>query len=214
MKIWFPSSSTQLLGSTHPTSQHRHHHSRHHSTSSATHPTTTTTAPHPPSNRRAHSVEDLPTTANDTSTCSHCSCSSQIPPPYASTHSEHAFSGTVLRGQSSSCGELPNSFCKSNKENVPVISGSKTRTAISDSWSIIGSQRGKSDPFQDRTNVQPSGGGSLGKRSVSTANGEERRASLKELVPPLNAARLRPIRQQTRSAIVSQPTPLTQFRPH
>ena len=101
------------------------------------------------------------------------------------------------------------SFCKSNKENISVVSGSKARTAISDSGSIIGSQRGKPEPFWDRTNVQPSGGSSLGKGSVSTTNGGEKRASLRELVPPLNAARLRPIRQQTRSAIVSRTNPLT-----
>ena len=134
-------------------------------------------------------------------------------PPYLSTHTEHTFSGTLPRGQSSSCGELPKSFCKSNKENISVVSGSKARTAISDSGSIIGSQRGKPNPFRDRTNVQPSGGSSLGKGSVSTANGGEKRASLRELVPPLNAARLRPIRQQTRSAIVSCTNPLTQPLP-
>lgn len=52
-------------------------------------------------------------------------------------------------------------------------------------------------PFKDRTNVQP--------KSEEKKTSERRAVeSLKELVPPLNAARLRPIKQQTRSAIVSK----------
>ena len=62
-------------------------------------------------------------------------------------------------------------------------------------------------PFRDRTNIQvPESAGSNLKKGVSAttaaAAAGDRCGSLKELVSPLNAARLRPIRQQTRSATV------------
>lgn len=114
---------------------------------------------------------------------------------------------------SSSCGELQDSqrlLRESNKENISVNSSkvSIARTTKSDSDSVAGVRRGGSIPFRDRTNAQEPGRISLAKGSISTAGGEKH-SSLKELIPPLNAARLRPIQQQTRSAIVSPLEPYT-----
>ena len=63
--------------------------------------------------------------------------------------------------------------------------------------------RGSGLPFRDRTNTSQQQ-----QQSVSQSGRQERRVvgkgnSLSELAPPLNAARLRPIRQSTRTAIVS-----------
>ena len=65
--------------------------------------------------------------------------------------------------------------------------------------------RGSGVPFRDRTNTSQQ---QQQQQSVSQSGRQERRVvgkgnSLSELAPPLNAARLRPIRQSTRTATVS-----------
>lgn len=92
-----------------------------------------------------------------------------------------------------------------NKENA---SSQQSRRAKSDfeSRKNVSAHQQATQPFKDRTNVLNERPGSDNRKGVDRRTDEsERRSggSLKELVPPLNAARLRPIKQQTRSAIVS-----------
>ena len=115
---------------------------------------------------------------------------------------------------SSSCGELRDVVDCSNKENYSASSvRSSARKMNSDVGSVDGWQRRRGEssggaPFTDRTNKsrvenierKSSDGSGNG---VSTGD-KARIKTLSELVPPLNAARLRPIQQQTRSANVSQ----------
>lgn len=172
-----PSALTSLsVGGT--TTHHYHHHHHH---------------------RRTHSTEVTLSAGEETSSCSQCSrCCDHSHPPVPATPGLH-------RRHSSSCGALD---AQSNKENsvVSVVMGSKLPhggRAWSDSGSVGYRPRPLQPrkPFRDTTNV-PESIGSIPKKGVSAAAGD-RCGSLKELVSPLNAARLRPIRQQTRSATVS-----------
>ncbi len=162
---------------------------------------------HPPGrHRRAHSVEALPSTTN-TSVCSHCSCCSthgQQPLASSVEHLPTDVSGHLRQNLSSSTGALESrikhqrkqqsSRETSNKENYSTFSSVVSSRAVT-------TAKTRSDPglrvvgvpFKDRTNIQESG------QSKKT----KKIGSLKELVPPLNAARLRPLQQQTRGAMVS-----------
>ena len=85
-------------------------------------------------------------------------------------------------------------IASSNKENA---SSQHSRRAKSDFESRGSRQANSTRPFKDRTNVQTERPRLDDRKAVERSSG-----SLKALVPPLNAARLRPIKQQTRSAIV------------
>ena len=119
---------------------------------------------------------------------------------------------------SSSCGELRDVVDCSNKENYSASSvRSSARKTNSDVGSVDGRQRRRGEPsggapFTDRTNksrVENVERKSIDGSSGGVSTGDKARIkTLSELVPPLNAARLRPIQQQTRSANVSQPAKL------
>ena len=118
-----------------------------------------------------------------------------------------------LKQHSLSCGELR----AHDKENQCNTNGNKSRKAQSDSSPMGPTRSSKHQrsisaiPFKDQTNAVIQGGSvpqstaSKKPSDLSLTKGHGG-GTLKELVPPLNAARLRPIQQQTRSAIVSQYT--------
>ncbi len=103
-----------------------------------------------------------------------------------------------------------------DKENESVT---MTRKAASESGSVSGGwQRGQvrpaaggssySAPFKDRTNratvTTTDGNGQKSSNGISTTAVDKPKAKmLTDLAPPLNAARLKPIQQQTRTAKVS-----------
>lgn len=90
---------------------------------------------------------------------------------------------------------------QSNKENTPNSSVDRGGGQWGSENLVPLKSRGSGVPFRDRTNISS--------QSVSQVGQQERRKvvgkgnSLSELAPPLNAARLRPIRQSTRTATVS-----------
>ena len=92
----------------------------------------------------------------------------------------------------------------SNKENTPSRSVDGKRGG-----GQMGSEnsgppsRGSGVPFRDRTNTSSHGVSQLGQQEQKKIVGKGN--SLSELAPPLNAARLRPIQQSTRTATVSHP---------
>ncbi len=155
-------------------------HSRHQSSSSVQ-------SQKPLSHRKTHSVDGTQHTKQ------------------SSRGSQKSSQLTGSRHQSMSCEDLR----YSNKENLPTHT--HKRRAKSDfepsraTPPLLKDQsRGVSSsqvPFRDKTNVARSVGRE--ERKVRATTAAPTAGSLKELVPPLNAARLRPIKQQTRSAIVS-----------
>lgn len=107
-------------------------------------------------------------------------------------------SGGLHKRHSSSCGTLAiKSEQQTGKENSET--GSRVGTARAKSVSECAG-KGSALPFGDRTNTVES--------RVKSSSSGEKIGSLKELAPPLNVARLRPIRQQTRSATVSELRPV------
>ncbi len=161
-------------------------HSRHHSTNSIL----SKKPSH--SHRKAHSIDGVHSTKQ--------------PLQSSSVHSRPI----TTKHQSMSCEDLRSS----NKENTPThtrkrraksdfepsraLSAHSTNPLYKEQYR--GASSAQQQPFRDMTNTL---------RSVQSEERKTRAAaatvvgSLKELVPPLNAARLRPIKQQTRSAIVS-----------
>ncbi len=209
-----------------PLSLHRHHHTRVCSVSSA--PQSHRVPTHLPAHhRRAHSVEAIPSATDpNTSSCSHCSCCSThglrqqqplVPSPIQTqsrVKQEPAdISGHLHKKFSSSSGVLDTHISRkqqqqqqqqfmpsSNKENSSIvgsfISGKTVSTTKARSDPGLRGVGNAGVPFRDRTNTQECQQG-------GSSNRRKRMGSLKELVPPLNAGRLRPIQQQTRSATVS-----------
>ncbi len=139
--------------------------------------------------------------------CSHCSCCSthgQQPLASSVEHLPTDVSGHLRQNLSSSTGALESrvnhqrkqqsSRESSNKENCSTFSSVvSSRTVTTAKTRSDPGLRVVGVPFKDRTNIQESG------QSKKT----KKIGSLKELVPPLNAARLRPLQQQTRGATVS-----------
>lgn len=161
------------------------------------------------SRKRSQSMETLNSQEN-------CSCHSHLSVHTVSTGGRttvlSARNSTVgmegTKKHSSSCGELR---ANHNKENESATAKSTARKANSETGSVSGWQRqgleSNSAPFKDRTNRATDTGNrteSNGQKSsgVSTSTNKPKVKTLTELVPPLNAARLRPIQQQTRSANV------------
>ena len=112
---------------------------------------------------------------------------------------------------SSSCGELRTGVDYNKENNSVGGTNSRTRKANSemDEWPGQRVALSGGAPFKDRTNRSRMERGEQKSSGVSTASttttgGDKAKVkTLNELVPPLNAARLRPIQQQTRSANVS-----------
>ena len=163
-------------------SSHRQQqHYRHHSVSSST--GSSQLILQEPHHRRTHSVENPVGSSLKHPTGAFGPSKQSLRPLAVHKHKRH----------SSSCGELRNS--NGDKENAPVISrGSKSENEKS--LSRISHHSSSTVPFQDKTNT------ALTSREKPPHNSHSS-SSLKELVPPLNAARLRPIQQKTRSAVVS-----------
>lgn len=111
--------------------------------------------------------------------------------PLTSTRANHRGSGSQGRPTTG----------QSNKENTPNRSVDRGGGHWGSENLVPLKSRGSGVPFRDRTNISS--------QSVSQVGQQERRKvvgkgnSLSELAPPLNAARLRPIRQSTRTATVS-----------
>ena len=185
------------------------HRSRHQSLTSPTHDNSSN-QPYT-GHRRTQSVDGVST-------------STQAGPShnYSSTHQASLLpqGAPAIQGRGQSSGQLKQHSlsCEElrthNKENRSNTNESKSRKAKSD-VNPLGPNRYSQHqrsistiPFKDRTNTATQGGSvprsTASKEpsdlSVTTGHGG---GTLKELVPPLNAARLRPIQQQTRSAIVS-----------
>lgn len=170
-------------------------------------------------------------TQKDGDTCSaNCSCHSHSSAYTVSTGSRTTTtvlsarnnSGTVGREgakkkQPSSYGGKLRAVYDCDKENESATT--MTRKAASEPGSVGGGwQRGPpvagsscSAPFKDRTNNRATDGnrgdhsdGQKSSGSISTTAVDKPKAKmLIELAPPLNAARLKPIHQQTRTAKVS-----------
>ena len=111
---------------------------------------------------------------------------------------------------SSSCGELRTGVDYNKENNSVGGTNSRTRKANGEMGEWQGQRVASSGgaPFKDRTNRNRMERGEQKSSGVSTAStttgGDKPKVkTLNELVPPLNAARLRPIQQQTRSANVS-----------
>ena len=196
--------STESTLTSTPSTSGRHH-SRHHSmTSSSQHRTSMQ------QHKRTCSVEGLANivTASGNSSCpSAISCSQSRKPP-VKHHTERSL--LEMKKHSNSCGELGRMRSSENKENFPTERSSVTtattmKKAQSDLDTHYRQRSTVSKPFRDKTNVvnaEKKSESSAGSGSLSRKEPMKSSASLKELVPPLNAARLRPIQQQTRSAIV------------
>ena len=165
------------------------------------------------SHRRSQSMEALH--SQEDGDCENCSCHSHTSSHTVSTGGRTTVLSTRnnavgmegSKKHSSSCGELRATY---DKENGSATMKSTARKANSETSSVSSRQRQRlgssSAPFKDRTNsvANSTSNRSTGHKSngVSTTEKPKLR-TLTELVPPLNAARLRPIQQQTRSANVS-----------
>ena len=167
----------------------------------------TTSGPaHHYNHRRTQSTEAIPLAREETcSSCSHCSCCSHGQPLAQTTAGLH-------RRHSSSCGALDTQRHHGDKENSVVSVTTSKLPHGGRAWSDSGGSQGDRtrplQPFKDRTNIQESVG-SNPKPGLSATTTGDKCGSLKELVAPLNAARLRPIQQQTRSATVGHCFSLT-----
>ena len=115
--------------------------------------------------------------------------------------------------QPSSYGGKLRAVYDGDKENESATTA-MTRKVASEPGSVSGGwQRGPpavgsscSAPFKDRTNNRATDGNrdrSDGQKSSTTTVDKPKAKMLTELAPPLNAARLKPIHQQTRTAKVS-----------
>ena len=120
--------------------------------------------------------------------------------------------GTKKKQPSSYGGKL-RAVYDCDKENESATTA-MTRKAASEPGSVSGGwQRGPpavgsscSAPFKDRTNNRATDGNrdrSDGQKFSTTTVDKPKAKMLTELAPPLNAARLKPIHQQTRTAKVS-----------
>ena len=154
----------------------------------SSHPSSTLTSSHPHStHRRSRSVDSIRHTSKSETTPTN-----QLQPhPLSSKTATRATTPTTRANRWSVSGG-------SNKENGP-LGGGQNRGENVGPLKVRGSSNA---PFKDRTNTS----------QITT--GQEERGSLKgnslsELTPPLNAARLRPIRQSTRTATVSHDESLT-----
>ena len=85
----------------------------------------------------------------------------------------------------------------SNKENRSISGGGGQNGGENSAPLKTRGSTGGGVPFKDRTNTSQNMGQQGERKTGSKGN------SLSELTPPLNAARLRPIRQSTRTATVS-----------
>ena len=163
------------------------------------------------SHHRSQSMEALQ--SQEAGDCENCSCHSHSSSRTASTggrttvlSARNTYVGVEgSKKHSTSCGELK-SHTDYNKENESAVMNSTRRKAKSEMDSVNGQRRqrlGSSGaPFGDRTNNVRTENGKKKSNVVATADKPVVK-TLNELVPPLNAARLRPIQQQTRSANVS-----------
>ena len=169
--------------------------------------------------KRSQSMEALnsQTVEDDTN----CSCHSHSSAHTVSTGGRttvlSARNSTVGREgtkkQSSSYEKLRAAY-DCDKENESATMKSTARKTTSEPGSVSGWQRGQrprsscSAPFKDRTNratATENRDQSNGQKSsgISTTVDKPKVKMLTELAPPLNAARLKPIQQQTRTAKVS-----------
>lgn len=162
--------------------------------------------------QRSQSMEALHSKENDDcEDVSHHSYPSSLPPSSSGGNAanlQYSTRNTSVGMEnctrhSSSCGEL-RAGADYNKENESNSMRSTTRKANSEMGGVNGRQvSSNSTPFRDRTNKsRVENNGKPKSNSVSAASDKPRIKTLNELVPPLNAARLRPIQQQTRSANV------------
>lgn len=174
-------------------------------TTSSTHPHTSTRAPSHPhpsqSHRRSRSVDSIRHNQETTPT-NHRAPPHSLPSNIPST-SQHWTTSTRASSASSQWSHVrpaaPTSR-GSNKENVlPSQSMTEGRLRGSENVGPLKAKGSGGAPFKDRTNTSSNSvlGRQERKRVVGKGN------SLIELAPPLNAARLCPIQQSTRTATVS-----------
>ena len=171
---------TSSLTPSHPHSPHPHC-TRSHSVDSIRHNRETTPTNHRP---QPHSLpSNLPSTSQHLITTTRANSSTR------DSQWSHGHQAT-MRG--------------SNKENVPNQSSNSGGQQRGSENVGLPKPRGLGNvPFKDRTNTS-SNGALVGRPDRKRVVGKG--SSLSELAPPLNAARLRPIQQSTRTATVSSNT--------
>lgn len=176
--------------------------------------------PHTLSHRRSHSLDSIRKSSTTMMTSSPETTPTNHHPQPHSTHttstshhsSQHLTNSTRTSISSTRANNKERLNRCSNKENTPTKSiherGGGQRG--SENLSPLKTNGSSGIPFKDRTNTSQSG--------MATTRQEQRRVigkgnSLSELAPPLNAARLRPIHQSTRTATVrpSLPPPLSLY---
>jgi polo-like kinase 4 len=164
-------------------------------------PSTLTTSSHPPSalstHRRSRSVDSIRPEATPTNY-------SQQPHTPSSRHSPlHSSTENMANTRAYNSSTRANHWNQgrisggSNKENRSMSGGGGRNGGENSAPLKPRGSTGGGVPFKDRTNTSQNMGQQGERKTGSKGN------SLSELTPPLNAARLRPIRQSTRTATVS-----------
>ena len=196
-----PTSTLSSHTSSHPHSSHSHRRSR--SADSIrhnhSHPTDSKTTPtnhhshHTPST--AHLSSQQHSATETTTNTRGYNSTTRVTSPLTTTRANQCTNST--QGRPASRG--------SNKENTPTQSldrGGGGQMGPENSGPQNRASH-SSVPFRDRTNTSSHAMSQLGQQERKKIVGKGN--SLSELSPPLNAARLRPIQQNTRTATVSPP---------